>query len=248
MVRFDKVSFNYGFNKPILDEVDFSVRRGMKVTIVGQNGAGKSTIFSLVTGENKPEEGIINITQRTTIALSRQVIPRDELDLTVREFFQKCFSEKVYDIDPKIDAVLEVVNLKTAKAGAKGVVDVKDRIVKTFSGGQQARLLLASALIQDPDILLLDEPTNNLDKAGIEHLTQFLVDYRKTCLVISHDADFLNAFTHGVLYLDVHTKKVEQYVGDYHDVVEQISARIEKENMDNARREKEIAEKKYQAG
>ena len=115
--------------------------------------------------------------------------------------------------------------------------DLKDRLVKTFSGGQQARLLLASALIQDPDILLLDEPTNNLDKAGIEHLTEFLIDYEKTCLVISHDAEFLNAFTHGVLYLDVHTRKVEQYVGDYKDVVEQISARIEKENTSNARLE-----------
>ena len=125
--------------------------------------------------------------------------------------------------------------------------DIKDRLVKTFSGGQQARLLLASALIQDPDILLLDEPTNNLDKAGIEHLTQFLIDYKKTCLVISHDADFLNSFTHGVLYLDVHTRKVEQYVGDYKDVVEQISARIEKENMANARRAKEILANKEQA-
>jgi ATPase subunit of ABC transporter with duplicated ATPase domains len=125
--------------------------------------------------------------------------------------------------------------------------DIKDRIVKTFSGGQQARLLLASALIQDPDILLLDEPTNNLDKAGIEHLTQFLVDYTKTCLVISHDADFLNAFTHGVLYLDLHTRKVEQYVGDYKDVVEEIRARIEKENMANARLGKEIQAKKEQA-
>ncbi len=248
VVRFDEVSFEWGPNKPILDEISFNVRRGTKVTIMGQNGAGKTTLFGLILGDYKPESGEVHLAQGATVATARQVIPRDQLELTVRDFFAKCFAEKVYDIDPKIDAVLEVVNLKTAKAGAKGVVDVKDRIVKTFSGGQQARLLLASALIQDPDILLLDEPTNNLDKAGIEHLTQFLVDYRKTCLVISHDADFLNAFTHGVLYLDVHTKKVEQYVGDYHDVVEQISARIEKENMDNARREKEIAEKKYQAG
>jgi ATPase subunit of ABC transporter with duplicated ATPase domains len=244
VVRFDEVSFEWGHNKPILDEVSFNIRRGTKVTIMGQNGAGKTTLFGLILGDYKQESGEIHLAQGATVATARQVIPRDQLELTVREFFANCFTEKMYDIDPRIDAVLEVVNLKTAKTGAKGVVDVKDRIVKTFSGGQQARLLLASALIQDPDILLLDEPTNNLDKAGIEHLTQFLVDYKKTCLVISHDADFLNAFTHGVLYLDVHTKKVEQYVGDYHDVVEQISARIEKENMDNARREKEIAENK----
>ena len=86
----------------------------------------------------------------------------------------------------------------------------------------------------------MDEPTNNLDKEGIAHLTKFLVDYKKTCLVISHDSDFLNAFTHGVLYLDIFTKKIEQYVGDYFDVVAEISARIEKENRKNAQLAKEI--------
>ena len=119
-----------------------------------------------------------------------------------------------------------------------------DRIMKTFSGGQQARLLLASALIQEPDLLLLDEPTNNLDRAGIEHLTKFLQQYKKTVLVISHDSEFLNAFTEGVLYLDLHTRKIEQYIGNYYDMVKEISARIEKENSKNARLAKEIQEKK----
>ncbi len=271
IIRFDEVSFEYGQNKPILDEASFTVRRGSKITIMGQNGAGKTTIFGMIIGagikesaeargEDMPEgahsitSGEIHITKGSTIATARQVIPRPDLELTVRDFFAKALESggrgKVYDLDPRIDTILEVVNLKAHKeVGDDGEpVDIKDRQIKTFSGGQQARLLLASALIQDPDILLLDEPTNNLDKAGIEHLTQFLIDYKKTCLVISHDADFLNAFTHGVLYLDVHTRKVEQYVGDYKDVVEQISRRIEKENMDNARRQKEIDAKKYQAG
>lgn len=240
VIRFEKVSFEYGHNKTILDEVDFSVRKGMKVTIMGQNGAGKSTLFSLITGENKPEEGQIHLAQRATIALSRQVIPRDELELTVREFFEKCFSNKVYDIDPKIDDVLEVVNLV-------GHEKVHDRIMKSFSGGQQARLLLASALIQEPDILLLDEPTNNLDKAGIAHLTDFLVKYKKTVIVISHDAHFLNSFTDAVLYLDVYTRKIEQYVGNYVNVRDQITARMERENRKNALLSKEIQAKKDQA-
>lgn len=240
IVRFDKVSFEWGINHPILDEVSFTIRRGAKLTLMGQNGAGKSTIFGLIMGKNPPESGIINKINGLTVAISRQVIPKDELELTVREFFLKCFKEKVYDIDPRIDDVLEVVNLK-------GHEKVHDRIVKTFSGGQQARLLLASALIQDADVLLLDEPTNNLDKAGIAHLTKFLVDYKKTVLVISHDAEFLNAFTQGVLYLDVYTKKIEQYVGNYFNVVKDITARVEKENMKNAQLEKEIQAKKDQA-
>lgn len=240
IIRFEDVSFGYGHNKPILTEVSFSVRRGMKMTIMGQNGAGKSTIFQLITGGLKPESGSIHIAPGLKIALARQVMARDNLDLTVREFFAKSFDKKVYDIDPRIDEVLEVVNLSV---GAK----VHERIVRSFSGGQQARLLLASALIQDADVLLLDEPTNNLDKAGIAHLRQFLIDYKKTCLVISHDADFLNAFTQGVLYLDLRTKKIEQYQGNYLNVIEQIAARIEKENSLNARLAKEAIEKKEKA-
>lgn len=237
VLRFDEVSFEYGHNKPILDEVDFSVRRGAKITIMGQNGAGKSTLFGLITKTLKPESGTITIVNGLTIAISRQVIPRPEMELTVRAFFEKCFKEKIYDIDPRIDTILEAVNFKAPH----------DRIVKSFSGGQQARLLLASALIQDPDILLLDEPTNNLDKAGIEHLTHFLKNYKKTVIVISHDAEFLNAFTDGVLYLDVHTRKIEQYVGDYFDVLKDITARVERENRANALLAKEIQEKKDQA-
>ncbi|MDQ5954641.1 MAG: ATP-binding cassette, subfamily er 3 [Patescibacteria group bacterium] len=240
ILRFEKVSFEYGHNKPILDEVSFPVRRGSKITIMGQNGAGKSTIFGLITGALQAESGTVVTDNKLNIAISRQVIPRGDLDLTVREFFQKCFTEKIYDIDPRIDDVLEVVNLK-------GHEKVHDRILRTFSGGQQARILLASALIQDPDLLLLDEPTNNLDHAGILHLTEFLKNYQKTVMVISHDADFLNAFSDGVLYLDIHTLKVEQYTGNYKNVLKDITARVERENMKNAQLAKEIQAKKDQA-
>ncbi len=237
LVRFEKVSFDFGIKKPILHEVDFSVRRGSKITVMGQNGAGKSTIFGLIRGVHAPESGKIILAHGLSIGTARQVIPRDHMSFTVREFFQSVFPEKVYDIDPRIEEVLKVVHL-TAPL---------DKKVGSFSGGQQARLLLASAIIQDPDLLLLDEPTNNLDHAGIEHLTDFLVNYKKTCIVISHDADFLNAFTDGVLYLDAHTRLVEQYVGNYFDVVEQIKVRIEKENRKNALLAKEIQENKDKA-
>jgi ATPase subunit of ABC transporter with duplicated ATPase domains len=237
VLRFDGVSFEYGDKKQILEDVDFSVREGTKITIMGQNGAGKSTLFGLITGLHHPESGKISIENGFSVAIAEQVIRQDELTLTVREFFEKRFAEKVYDIDPKIEAVLEVVNLHAPH----------ERIVKSLSGGQQARLLLASALIQDPDLLLLDEPTNNLDKAGIEHLTDFLKNYQKTVMVISHDSEFLNSFTDGVLYLDIHTKKVEQYVGNYFNVVKEISARVEKENRKNALLEKEIQANKDKA-
>jgi ATPase subunit of ABC transporter with duplicated ATPase domains len=205
---------------------------------MGQNGAGKSTLFQMILGKLKPEQGDINIERGLTMAIGRQVIPRDEMTLTVREFFERAFpGKKVYDIEPRIAKILDVVHLKAAL----------DKPLKSFSGGQQARLLLAQALIQDPDLLLLDEPTNNLDKAGIAHLTQFLIDYPKTVIVISHDAEFLNSFTHGVLYLDVHTHKIEQYTGNYLAVVEEIKARLERERMKNVRLERDIQHRKDQA-
>ncbi|MBI5412591.1 ABC-F family ATP-binding cassette domain-containing protein [Candidatus Peregrinibacteria bacterium] len=237
IVSFDAVSFEYEHDHSLLDEASFSVRQGSKITIMGQNGAGKSTILNMISGKFKAKHGSVNVIPSLTIAMAHQVMRPEDRGLTVRAFFEGCFKEKVYNIDPKIDAALEIVNLHAPH----------DRIVSSFSGGQQARLLLASALIREPDLLMLDEPTNNLDPAGIEHLMGFILGYDKTCLVISHDADFLNTFTDGVLYLDVHTRKVEQYVGNYFDVVEEIAARIEKENMKNAQLAKEIQENKDKA-
>ena len=78
-------------------------------------------------------------------------------------------------------------------------------------------------------------------------MTEFLKNYPKTVLVISHDAEFLNEFTDGILYLDVFTRKVEQFVGNYHDAVEQVERKIESQNRENSRLEKEIQTNKDQA-
>lgn len=233
-IRFKDVSFEHESGFVTLDEASFSLRQGLKVALMGQNGAGKSTLFSLIMGTEKPIAGGININDNLKIALSQQVMPRECLTLTLRDFFDQYFDGEDYELDRKIKEYLEIVNL-----------DVPiDKKVEDFSGGQQARLLLASALIQEPDILLLDEPTNNLDADGIGHLMTFLMMYEKTCIVISHDADFLNTFTDGVLYLDIYTHTVEQYSGDYYVVIEEIAVRVEKERAKNAQFEKKIHDNK----
>lgn len=234
LLRFDDVSFKYADKKEILIESSFSLRSNTKITIMGQNGAGKSTIFKMITGELKPQEGKIHIVPGNTIAIAKQVIPREQYDLTVTEYFATAFPEKDYKMPQKIEKVMEEVDLRVPV----------DKKIKELSGGQQARLLLAQAIIQEPDILLLDEPTNNLDDTGIGNLIGFLLSYDKTVVVISHDADFLNMFTDGVLYLNVQTHKVEQYRGDYHDVVDQIANQVEKEKTQNARLEKKIIDAK----
>ncbi|MBI5405077.1 MAG: ABC-F family ATP-binding cassette domain-containing protein, partial [Candidatus Kerfeldbacteria bacterium] len=237
-LRFSDVTFKYEQGKTLLDAVNFSVRSGSRITLMGQNGAGKSTIFKLIAGELEPTDGsVFRFPTDATVAVARQVMPKEMLGLTIREYFATAFAHEDFSLDKKIAGVFEIVN----------VAPPLDKHVRELSGGQQARLLLAHALIQNPDLLLLDEPTNNLDQYGIDHLTGFLMTYEKTVLVISHDADFLNAFSDGVLYLDVHTKKIEQYTGDYNDVVEEIKARIERENLQNARMQRQIEEKRAQA-
>ncbi|MEI7749441.1 MAG: ABC-F family ATP-binding cassette domain-containing protein [Candidatus Moraniibacteriota bacterium] len=238
VLRFSEVSFEYRHKKAVLDAVNFSVRGGTKIALMGQNGAGKSSLFSLIMSEQKPESGRISLDSNSTVAIGRQVIPRERLNESIEEFFADGFPGKEWELPVKIKEVLDVVNLPVPRL---------DRKLREFSGGQQARLLLASALIKDPDVLLLDEPTNNLDDEGIAHLTAFLSAYHKTLIVISHDADFLNSFTDGVLYLDIHTHKIEQYSGTYYDVVEEIGRRIAKEQRENARLEQTIREKKDQA-
>ena len=232
ILRFDNVIFQYGDKKPILDEVSFSVRTGAKKTLMGQNGAGKSTIFKLITGELKATEGKVAKSDSTSVATAAQVLDRQDSDLTVEKYFAK--AKAAGNLQSNINKVMEAVNLTVPL----------DRQVGALSGGQQARLLLAYALIQNPDILLLDEPTNNLDKEGIDHLIEFLIMYPKTVLVISHDADFLNCFTEGVIYLDVFTKKTEMYDGDYYTVVADIERRIEREIKKNAQLEKAIQDNK----
>src|SRR3989339_2047473 len=234
VVRFEDVSFGHTEENPLLDEASFSVREEVKLTLMGQNGAGKSTMFKLITGELKPDRGRIHLLPGATIAIAKQVMAREHLTETVRDYFSHAFADVPHNLEKRIRDALEAVNFSAPF----------DKTIGDFSGGQQARLLLAYALIQEPDILLLDEPTNNLDRDGIDHLTAFLIMYPKTVLVISHDADFLNAFTEGVLHLDVYTGKVEKYDGNYTDVVEEIAARVERDRAKNAQLLKTIQDRK----
>jgi len=234
VLRFDKVKFHYDENKPILDEVNFSVRDNAKITIMGPNGAGKSTLFKLITNELSPISGNIHKDDSATVAIARQVMDGKYKDMTVREYFATAFTEKKHNLDKLITDALSIVNYSIPN----------DKIIRDLSGGQQARVLLAHALIQKPDILLLDEPTNNLDDEGIGHLTTFLIMYEKTVLVISHDTYFLNSFTDGVLHLDEHTHKVNQYTGNYIDVLEDINAQIDREKKKNAQLKKNIQDRK----
>jgi ATPase subunit of ABC transporter with duplicated ATPase domains len=241
VVRLKGLTFGYDDRNNLLEDVNFSIHEGSKVTIMGQNGAGKSSIIKLLGKSLTPDEGQIIIKSGERVACAMQTMPMACRELTVKEFFVEQLGDGTtlenYELEAKMSKALGDVLLE-----APG-----DRIIKSFSGGQQARLLLAAALIQNPTILLLDEPTNNLDADGLWHLQSLIQETEKTCVVISHDEDFLNSFTDQVLYLDIFSKKVETYQGDYFFVKGEISKRIKRENAENAQLKKKAQSKKDQA-
>lgn len=250
VLSFKDLTFYYHENKPILKEATSNIRRGQKLTLMGQNGAGKSTLFSVIMGENKPIEGSVILGNGIKIAIAKQFIPQTKWDMTVREFLEEAFDEKVYDIDRKAEEIFAVINLNPIHK-TKDIVTKKDEAllilnkeIKELSGGQKGKLLIAQALIAKPDILLLDEPTNNLDKEGVKFLTNFMKEYKGTAIVISHDENFLNSFTHGILYINTQNNKLEQYVGNYFKALEEIKRQIEREKREVSQMEKKIQENK----
>lgn len=234
VLRAEDLTFYFHENKPIYTEANFTLREGIKLTLMGQNGAGKSTLFKLIMNQLQPVEGRIVIDKGLKIAIAEQTIPHTLWDKTVREYLESAFTEKIYDIDRRAEKVFEIVKLSVPL----------DRILKDLSGGQKGRLLIARALIQNPDILLMDEPTNNLDKEGIKLLTEFMKEFKGTSIVISHDEKFLNDFTNGILYVNVLDNKIQQYVGNYYKALEEIKRKIEADERANAQLAKEIQDNK----
>jgi len=245
VARFKDVSFAHSqASGDILQNVNFTIQQGSKVTVMGQNGAGKSTIIKLLSKTLYPDEGDVIVGAGERLGCAMQTMPTECRGMTIKEFFLAQISP-TWRGPPLLDHELES---KMAKVLSEVVLSAPgDRVVKSFSGGQQARLLLAAALIQEPTVLLLDEPTNNLDHEGLWHLQCLIQMTEKTCIVISHDEAFLNSFTDSVLYLDIHSKQVEVYAGDYFFVKDEIAKRIKRENAKNAQMMKLAQSKKDQA-
>lgn len=239
VIGMTNVSFEYEYYKPILDAASFSIEEGSKVTLMGQNGSGKSTIFKLLNRSQNVDDGRVDIVAGATVATAQQVMAAELKQMSVEAYFRHHVKGDITEngFNSGMNAAMKAV----------GFFAPLDRLVGSFSGGQQARLLLAACLMQDSDILLLDEPTNNLDSAGIDRLIEYIIMSPKTVLVISHDADFLNAISDGVIYLDKYTQKIEQYYGNYFVVEQEIEARIRREIEHNEQQQKAAKAKKDMA-
>lgn len=203
----------------ILDHVDFAVRGQEKIAIVGSNGAGKTTLLRLIAGEleldrdDKRFEPGIWMARDTTIGmLGQNVFDEESLFLTVEELMERLCPAKDPFARERFEYEQEYQRMFTGMGFAK---EDQYKKICEFSGGQQTRIALIGLLLQKPDLLLLDEPTNHLDLAMTGWLENYLSEYPKAVVMVSHDRFFLDQTADTIWELS--EGKLTRYAGNYTD-------------------------------
>ena len=254
-----------GFGGPLLlDDVSFSVDDGERVCLLGRNGTGKSTLMKLLAGDLQPDDGKIAVRQGARVARLTQEVP-DELNGPVFDVVASGLGElgelvRTYHhlavrLESESDAVLlqrlaEVQHQLEAAQGWQTEQLVETVITRlqldaesefsALSGGLKRRVLLARALVRQPDLLLLDEPTNHLDIESIDWLEQFLLGYGGALLFVTHDRAFLQRLATRIIELD--RGSASDWPGDYANFLRRKDEMLNAEEKANERFDKRLAE------
>ena len=232
MISVNNVTLAYG-KRVLFDEVNLNFVKGNCYGIIGANGAGKSTILKIISGEIEPNKGSVSITPGERMAVLRQdQFEFDEISVlhtvmmghkkmwaTMVEkdaiYMKEDFSEEDGMKAGHLEAEFGEMGGYTAESDAATLLnelgvpdDIHNSLMKDVAANMKVRVLLAQALFGNPDILLLDEPTNNLDVSTILWLENFLADYQNIVLVVSHDRHFLDAVCTHVA--DVDKQKIKR--------------------------------------
>jgi len=194
LIQTDDICVNLQ-GKSILENVSIEVRKGEIVTLIGPNGAGKSTLVRVVLGLLKANSGRVKLTPKTRIGYMPQKLHIDPvLPLTVRRFLtlaQRCPEQRLKQVLTEV-----------------GADHLLDSPMQTLSGGETQRVLLARAMLREPDLLILDEPVQGVDVAGQDELYRLISQIRKRhgcgILMISHDLHLVMSATDRVLCLNRH--------------------------------------------
>ncbi|MEQ1308196.1 ATP-binding cassette domain-containing protein [Acinetobacter bereziniae] len=247
----------------LLDGANFNLERGERVCLIGRNGEGKSTLLKLIEGSLLPDQGEIALQNGITISMLAQDVPLDsgkvadivaegagEAAQVLKEYHEASDACVLGDMDAcdrmgnlqhKLDlldgwALETKVNAILSKMGLDPEADLAD-----LSGGRKRRVLLARALLTQPDVLLLDEPTNHLDVESIEWLEKFLLDQNNlTLLFISHDRAFVDSIATRIVELD--RGILRSYEGNYSRYLDLKAQQMEAEEKQNALFDKKLAE------
>jgi ATP-binding cassette subfamily F protein uup len=216
---------------PLLDQVDLQIDPGERVCLVGRNGTGKTSIMRVISGEEKPQEG--EITKPNGVVLTRlpQEVP-EGISGTVYEVIHAGLrvggTEEDWEADVRVEDLMQEMNLPSEKQ------------FQSLSGGMKRRVLLARALVGQPDVLLLDEPTNHLDLESILWLENFLLKVKPTLFFVTHDRAFLKKLSTRIVELD--RGHLTSWACDYDTYLERKGAALDAEEKQWAAFDKKLAQ------
>ena len=229
LVSLDHVSLAYG-HLPLLDAASLQIEPGERICVIGRNGTGKSTLLQVVGGELPPDTG--SVWRQAGLRIGR--LAQDAALMDVRPVFDVVY-EGVGDLGEDDWQREQHVALVLSRLGLPS-----DASVATLSGGWRRRVLLARALVGQPDLLLLDEPTNHLDIEAMTWLETFLVDYPGASMFVSHDRVFLQRVATRIVELD--RGRLSSWPGDYAAFLRSKDAWLASEAVQQAKFDKRLAE------
>src|SRR3954464_2378251 len=204
LVTLDRVSIAYG-HLPLLDEVAMQIDARERVSIIGRNGTGKSTLLKILSGEIPADAGAVWRQPSLRIARLEQDVPlsahRSGFDVVAAGHTHSLRADEAWLREHHVELILSRLELPA------------DAIVDTLSGGWRRRVILARAPVGQPDLLLLDEPTNHLDIEAIQWLESFLAEYEGAVMFVTHDRAFLQRLATRIIELD--RGKLTSWPGNY---------------------------------
>lgn len=260
LLRLDSVSLAYG-HLPLLAHVDFQIDSGERVCLVGRNGAGKTTLFRVITGAALPDEGEIWRAETLRVAHLEQEVSADtdqtifqvvagglgEIGALLTQYHQVARAaadpatlQRLADLQSRIEArdgwninqKVETVLTRLALPEVKRLSDC--------SGGTRRQVMLARALVSEPDLLLLDEPTNHLDINAISWLEKYLIHYNGAVMFITHDRTFVRRLATRIVELD--RGSLASFPGDFDAYLSKQDELLEIEERASAKFDKKLAE------
>nr|VFJ50909.1 MAG: ATP-binding cassette, subfamily F, uup [Candidatus Kentron sp. DK] len=263
MINLRDIQLNFG-GPALLDRVSLSIEKGERICLLGRNGAGKSTLMRLIAGEIQPEAGQITARQGAVITRLPQEVPGDiagsvfdvissglgDLGDLLRQYHRltaRLATEADAVLEGQLSAVQHRLEAGHGWRTEQRVETVISRLsldadlaFPTLSGGLKRRVLLARALVAEPDLLLLDEPTNHLDINAIDWLETFLSGFGGALLFVTHDRVFLQRLATRIIELD--RGRLTDWPGDYRNFLRRKEERENAEEKANARFDKKLAQ------
>jgi len=219
VIEAEKISKTYG-DKPIIRDFSLRVLRGDRVAFVGPNGVGKTTLLKLLTGEVQPDSGTVAIGSNLEIAVFDQTRARLDPEASL---WDNLTGDPLMRVSGSADQVMVRGHPRHVVGYLKDFLfdDIQARApVRSLSGGEKARLLLAKLMAQPSNLLILDEPTNDLDVETLDLLQDILGDYDGTVLLVSHDRDFIDRIATATVALEGQGKATV-YPGGWSDYAAQ---------------------------